>query len=161
MSTQKKRTAYRPPARLVAAFRRYRAEIELPANRRPVSPGEILLNDFIKPMSLTRTAFADRLGISARRLSGIIRGQRVTAEIAVRLAHVLETTPQLWLNLQNSVDLSDAVDRLARDARLGRALLADIEACKVRERAYAGAFATALKRLDPARRLRKLRRSKT
>jgi addiction module HigA family antidote len=118
MSTRK-RTTYRPRARLVAALRRHRAETGLPIHRRPVTPGEILLEDYLEPLGVTRTAFADRLGISARRLSGILRGQRVTAEIALRLARVLDTTPHLWLNLQNEVDLSDAVDRLAQDAPFG------------------------------------------
>ena len=77
--------------------------------RRPTHPGEILLYDVIEPLGLTQTEFAARLGISYPRLNEIIHGKRgVTPDTALRIAAFLGTTPEMWLNLQQAVDLWDA-----------------------------------------------------
>ena len=81
----------------------------------PFHPGEILLEEFLEPMGLTQTAFAERLGWTRARLNELVRGKRgVTAEAALDLARALGTSPKLWMNLQATFDL-DRVQR-ARNA---------------------------------------------
>lgn len=78
----------------------------LPKNRVPSHPGEILLEDFLKPLELTQVALADHLGIPIQRVNELIRGKRgVTPETAWLLAGALGTTPEFWLNLQANHDL--------------------------------------------------------
>jgi addiction module HigA family antidote len=82
----------------------------LPVNRRPTTPGEVLKEEFLVPLALTVTEFAKRIGVGRVRLSEIINGKRgVSPDTAVRLGRALKTTPQLWLNLQQAVDLYDAI----------------------------------------------------
>jgi addiction module HigA family antidote len=84
--------------------------VRLPTSRRPTPPGEILFREFLEPLAITQTAFAKRLGITHHRLNEIIRGKRgITTDTALRLARVLGTTPDLWLNMQQAVDLYDAM----------------------------------------------------
>jgi addiction module HigA family antidote len=84
--------------------------VRIPTHRRPTPPGEILQREFLAPLAVTQTAFARRLGITHHRLNEIIRGKRaVTTDTALRLARVLGTTPDLWLNMQQAVDLYDAM----------------------------------------------------
>jgi addiction module HigA family antidote len=81
----------------------------IPKHRSPVHPGEILLEEFLKPMNLTQAAAAGKMQISLNRLNEIVRGKRgVTADTALRLAKLLKTTPEFWLNLQNAFDLYEA-----------------------------------------------------
>lgn len=78
----------------------------LPTNRAPSTPGEILLEEFLKPMGTTQLAFAAKLGVPIQRLNSLIKGRRaVTADTAWRLADVLKTSPQFWMNLQTNYDL--------------------------------------------------------
>ena len=80
--------------------------------KNPFHPGEILLEEFLKPMSLTQTAFAEKLGWTRVRLNEIIRGKRsITADAALDLAKVLGTSPKLWMNLQATYDLDQAMKR--------------------------------------------------
>jgi len=75
----------------------------------PVHPGEILSEEFLKPMGLTQTALADHLGVPVRRINEICRGRRaVTAETAWLLAQAFGTSPQFWLNLQAVYELAIA-----------------------------------------------------
>jgi antitoxin HigA-1 len=84
--------------------------IRIPTHRRPIPPGEILWREFLEPLDITQTAFAKRLGITHHRLNEIIRGKRaITTDTALRLSRVLGTTPALWLNMQQTVDLYDAM----------------------------------------------------
>ena len=78
----------------------------LPKNRIPTHPGEILLEDFLKPLGITQVALAEHLDIPVQRINELVRGKRgVTPETAWLLASALGTTPELWLNLQTSHDL--------------------------------------------------------
>ncbi len=78
-----------------------------PKKCEPVHPGEILLKDFIIPCSLSQYRLAKDIGVSAIRVSEIVRGKRsITADTALRLAKYFKTSPQLWLNLQMSYDLA-------------------------------------------------------
>ncbi len=82
----------------------------LPARRPPTHPGEMLLEEFLKPLDISQSAFAVRLGISFPRLNEIIRGKRsVTPDTALRLARVLELSADFWLGLQQDWDLWHAV----------------------------------------------------
>ena len=79
----------------------------LPENRIPTHPGEILVEEFLKPLGLTQVAFARHLGIPTQRVNEIVRGKRgVTSETAWLLAQALDTSPQLWMNLQAAHDLA-------------------------------------------------------
>lgn len=81
----------------------------IPKHRAPTHAGEILLEEFLKPLGFTQVEAADKMGISLNRLNELIRGKRgVTADTALRLAKLLKTTPEFWLNLQNASDLYDA-----------------------------------------------------
>ena len=78
----------------------------IPENRIPSHPGEILLEEFLKPLDLTQVALARHLGIPTQRINEIVRGKRgITPDTAWPLAEAFGTTPQLWLNLQMNYDL--------------------------------------------------------
>ncbi len=99
----------------------------LPAHRPPTHPGEMLLEEFLKPLGMSQSAFAVRLGISFPRLNEIIRGKRgVTPDTALRLARVLGMSADFWLGLQQDWDLwhamrSKRAAAIAELAPLGRA----------------------------------------
>ena len=79
----------------------------IPENRIPTHPGEILLEEFLKPLELTQVALAKHLGIPTQRINEIVRGKRgITPETAWLLAQAFRTTPQFWLNLQTQHDLA-------------------------------------------------------
>ena len=79
----------------------------------PVHPGEILLHDFMEPLALSQSALAKALGVTAMRVSQIVRGQRaVTADTALRLSRYFGTRPGWWLDLQSYYDLEIAADEL-------------------------------------------------
>lgn len=87
----------------------------LPKNRTPTSPGEILKEEFLKPMDLTQVELAKRMGVSIQRLNTVVTGKRaVTAETAILLAGVLGTSPNFWMNLQTNLDLWRAAHELAK-----------------------------------------------
>ena len=75
-------------------------------NRRPTHPGELLREDVLPALGMTQTAFAERLGVSRLTVSELLHGKRsLSADMAVRLARLLGTTPESWLTMQQSVDL--------------------------------------------------------
>lgn len=79
----------------------------------PVHPGEILLEDFLKPMGITPYRLARELNVPKTRISAILKGKRsITADTALRLARFFGTTAKLWLNLQVTYDLDTEQDRL-------------------------------------------------
>jgi addiction module HigA family antidote len=76
----------------------------------PTHPGEVLSEEFLKPLGVSRNAFASHLGWPPAKVNEIIHGRRgITPEAALSLADVLKTTPDLWLNLQRNYDLSKAM----------------------------------------------------
>ena len=88
----------------------------------PVHPGEVLLEEFIKPMNLSQNRIAIDIGVDARRINEIVLGKRaVTADTALRLARYFGNSPQFWLGLQNQYDLDVTEDylgkRLEREVR--------------------------------------------
>jgi len=77
--------------------------------KNPFHPGEILLEEFLEPMKITQTAFAEKLNWTKTRLNELIKGKRgITAESALDLADTLKTSPKLWMNLQATYDLDKA-----------------------------------------------------
>ncbi len=86
----------------------------IPTHRSPTHPGEMLLEEFLKPLDLTQVEAARKMDISLNRLNELIRGKRgVTADTALRLARLLKTTPEFWMNLQNAYDLYEAKHNMA------------------------------------------------
>ena len=72
----------------------------------PTHPGEILLEDFLKPLGVSQVALAEHLEIPVQRINELVRGKRgVTPETAWLLAGALGTTPEFWINLQSNHDL--------------------------------------------------------
>jgi len=83
------------------------------AELHPVHPGEVLLEEFLKPMSLSQNRLALDLRVPARRINEIVLGKRsITADTALRLARYFDTSPQFWLGLQADYDLDVAADAL-------------------------------------------------
>ena len=82
-----------------------------------IPPGEILLEEYLKPAALGQAEAARRLGVSLNRLNEIIIGKRgITADTALRLSGLLKTSPQLWMRLQADWDLHKAKRRESRKA---------------------------------------------
>jgi antitoxin HigA-1 len=81
-----------------------------------LAPGEILLEEYLKPLGLKQAEASRRLGISLNRLNEIVLGKRaITADTALRLGRFLKTSPQLWMRLQADWDLGQAMQRRARN----------------------------------------------
>jgi antitoxin HigA-1 len=86
----------------------------------PVHPGEVLLEEFLKPMNLSQNQIALALRVPARRINEIVHGKRrITADTALRLARYFDMSPRFWLGLQMDYDLDvveDAIgDRLLKE----------------------------------------------
>jgi addiction module HigA family antidote len=85
----------------------------------PVHPGEVLLEEFLKPMDLSQNRLAIDIGVDARRINEIVQGGRsVTADTALRLSRYFGVSPQFWLGLQAEYDLDVTLDSLG--SRLDR-----------------------------------------
>ncbi len=85
----------------------------------PIHPGEVLLEEFLKPMALSQNRMAIEIGVPARRINEIVLGKRrISADTALRLGRYFEMSPQFWLGLQMDYDLDIEADRLG--ARLER-----------------------------------------
>lgn len=80
--------------------------------KNPFHPGQMLLEEFLKPVRMTQVALAAKLGWTRARLNELIRGRRrVTAESALDLARVLGTSAKVWMNLQATYDLDRAIKK--------------------------------------------------
>ena len=79
----------------------------------PVHPGEILLEEFLRPLDVSQYQLAKELGVPARRINEIVHGQRrISADTALRLARYFGTSERFWMNLQSRYDLEVEKDRL-------------------------------------------------
>jgi antitoxin HigA-1 len=88
----------------------------------PIHPGEILLEEYLKPMNISQYRLAKDIHVDPRRINEIIHGQRsITADTALRLARYFGTSERFWLNLQSRYDLElqkmELGDRLEREIK--------------------------------------------
>ncbi|MEH6519393.1 MAG: HigA family addiction module antitoxin [Halioglobus sp.] len=82
----------------------------------PITPGEVLQEEFLSPMGLSQYRLAKEIHVSPRRINEIVKGTRaITADTALRLSRYFGTTAQLWINLQSSYDLECAAERMAAE----------------------------------------------
>jgi len=80
-----------------------------------ITPGEILEEDFLKPMGLSQYRLAKDIGVPARRINEIVKGERaISADTALRLGRFFKMSAQFWLNLQSHYDLEIMAGRLGR-----------------------------------------------
>ncbi len=80
----------------------------------PVHPGEVLSEEFLKPLALSQNRLALDIGVPARRINEIVlRKRAVSADTALRLARYFNTTPRFWMGLQAEYDLDLAADKLS------------------------------------------------
>jgi antitoxin HigA-1 len=85
----------------------------MPRKREPTSPGEILFEEFLKPLGLTQRRLADHLGCDVKVINRIVNNRTaVTSEMALKLGAVFQTSPEFWLNAQKAVDLYRAAAAL-------------------------------------------------
>ncbi|HEX9723988.1 MAG TPA: HigA family addiction module antitoxin [Vicinamibacteria bacterium] len=81
----------------------------------PIHPGEILLDEFLKPMGISQYRLSKDIGVPARRINEIVHGKRsITADTALRLARYFGTSERFWMNLQSRYDLEVEKDKLGR-----------------------------------------------
>ena len=84
--------------------------VRIPKNRPPAHPGRILLREYLEPLGVPQTKFAERIGVPVQRVNEIIKGKRgVTEDTALRFAAALCTSPGFWLNLQQRWNLYRAM----------------------------------------------------
>jgi len=120
-TTSRSRTTTKRPAK-----RRSLVSRRLPRALPPIHPGEMLLEEFLKPLGISQSAFAIQLGVSFPRLNEIVLAKRgVTADTALRLAQVTGMSADFWLGLQLDWDLwhalrSDDAARIAKLAPINR-----------------------------------------
>ncbi len=85
------------------------SDVAAPGHLPPVHPGEILRDDFLRPLGLSVYRLAQALRIPWPRVNDIVRGRRcISTDTALRLAHYFGTTPEFWIGLQVQYDLDDA-----------------------------------------------------
>ena len=84
-------------------------------NLSPIHPGEVLLEDFMKPLELSQYRLAHDIGVTPIRISQIVNGQRsITVDTAMRLARYFSTSAEVWLRLQVRYDLEVAEKQLSK-----------------------------------------------
>lgn len=78
-------------------------------DREPTGPGEVLSEEFLKPLNITQRQLAEHIGCDVKVINRIVNGRTsISAELAVRLARALKTSPEFWLNAQQAVDVFSA-----------------------------------------------------
>lgn len=86
----------------------------IPKHREPTHPGEILIEEFLKPGKMTQSGLAHKMGVPIQRINTLINGRRdMTEETAILLSRVLGTSPEFWMNLQTTYNLYFAEAKLA------------------------------------------------
>jgi addiction module HigA family antidote len=85
---------------------------------KPIHPGEILLEQFLKPMGISQTKLAFFISVPPRRINEIVQGKRrISADTALRLGRCFGTSPQFWLGLQTDYDIDVAGDKLGEQLK--------------------------------------------
>jgi len=93
----------------------------LPKLRPPTHPGELLLEEFLKPLELSQAETARRLKMPLNRLNELVKGRRgITPDTALRLAELFRMSPEFWMNLQANWDLWHAQNARKRSGAAGR-----------------------------------------
>src|SRR5713101_1709506 len=91
----------------------------------PIHPGEVLFEEFLKPLRISQYRLASEISVPPRRINEIVHGKRsVSADTALRLARYFGTSDRFWLNLQSRYDLETEKDRLGRRLQKEVAVLA-------------------------------------
>ena len=86
-------------------------EVRIPRDRAPTPPGEMLLEEFLKPLGMTQVELAERIRVLYVRVNELVNGKRrVTPSTALRLAKAFGTSPDFWLNGQLALDLYRAIN---------------------------------------------------
>lgn len=94
----------------------------LQTKRKPVSPGEMLVEEFLTPMGLTQSALAEAMGVPRKLVNELCNGRRaVTADTALILARVFGNSAEFWLNTQRRTELWEALHTPRRRERIERA----------------------------------------
>lgn len=79
----------------------------------PIHPGEVLMEEFLKPMGISQYRLANDISVPPRRINEIVHGDRsITADTALRLGRYFGVSPRFWLNLQAHFDLAHEEDRI-------------------------------------------------
>jgi addiction module HigA family antidote len=85
----------------------------MPRKLKPITPGEVLLEEFLNPLGISQSKLARDLSVSVGRVNDIVQGKRaITADTALRLSDYFNMTPEFWMNLQNHYDLKLAKQNL-------------------------------------------------
>lgn len=86
--------------------------VNIPTNRPPTSPGEMLREEFLEPLGLTQQQLADGIGVSYQRVNELINGKRgITTSTALRLAKYFNTSADFWLNIQRASDIYQVLNK--------------------------------------------------
>jgi len=86
-----------------------------PQKTKPIHPGEILMDEFLKPIKISQYRLAKDINVPPRRINEIVKGKRsITADTALRLAKFFGTSPEFWLNLQSHYALEIESDKLEK-----------------------------------------------
>ena len=81
----------------------------IPEKRRSTHPGEMLLEEFLKPMGMTQLQLAEKIRVPVQRINTLVNGKRgMTPETAILLSRVFKNSPEFWMNLQTVYDLYEA-----------------------------------------------------
>jgi addiction module HigA family antidote len=87
----------------------------LPGLRMPTTPGEMLVEEFLKPLKMTQAAFAEKTGLGPRAVNEICRGKRaVTVRTAILMSDVLGNSAEFWLNCQRTLDIWQTLKDMGR-----------------------------------------------
>ena len=86
--------------------------VRVPTHRPPTPPGEMLLEEFLKPMGLTQKDLADAIHVPYQRINELVNGKRgVTVSTALKLSRAFNTSPDFWINLQLRCDLYETMQK--------------------------------------------------
>ena len=82
---------------------------------KPITPGEILLEDYLKPMGISQNALARAIGVSPRSINEIVLARRsISAEMSIKLGAFFRQTPQFWFNIQTTCDFRQLMKKSAK-----------------------------------------------
>ena len=96
--------------------------------RRPIHPGVMLQNEFLKPLGVSSQAFAAHVGIPVEEIDAFVRGERdLSPSLAVRIGNAVGTSVQMWLNMQMAIDLYDAMQSPDGEAATKVRVLPEVE----------------------------------